>query len=329
MSSALSKQKKFQKAFNLNAMKDASTAHQTSSQRSVNGTMPRSIFAATTGQAAPAVRPQLMERARILCVASGKGGTGKSFLASHLAMELAKKGNKVLLIDADFGLSDAHLYLGLKPKKDIRSLFNGNQANESVLMQGPHGLRYLYGGSGLANLTQLTRPQWEKLLKALSFYEQRHSHIILDLAAGIGPQVLPYLIYADESILVSNPEPLALLDVFATIKVLHKKHYAGMAHLVMNRSTESRGEKAATLLRRSIQRWKSPMPIHYLGAISESRALQDAVKRRHPLTELFPFDPGAIDLRKIAKSLIQLEAQYLRKRPVGQPYFQRVRAYWS
>ena len=269
------------------------------------------------------LRPTLVQSARIICIASGKGGTGKSFVSATLAQQFAKEGKKTLLVDADFGLSDAHLYLGIKPQKDITALFNGLQGNDSVLLKGWNDLNYLYGGSGLANLAQLTPSQWEKVLKALSYFEQRHSHIVVDLGAGIGPQVLPYLLCADEVVLVANPDPVAMLDVFATIKVLHKNNYSGTLYLVLNKSNTPRGEKASSILKNAADKLTPSMPIYYLGPVAESLALLAALKKRQPFLHLFPYDPACIDLKKIAQKLLQIEAA--RPMTARTPYFQRVK----
>ena len=270
--------------------------------------------------------PQTTEkRTRIICVASGKGGTGKSFVSAYLTQQFAKFGKKVLLVDADFGLSNAHLYLGLKPTKDITALFDGVTNNSSVLLKGLNDLHYLYGGSGLANLAQLSTAQWSMLLKALAFFEQKHSHIIIDLAAGIGKQVVPYLVSADEVVLVVNPDPLSILDAFATIKVLKKYHYSGRIYLISNRTNSQKGEKAADILKKAAVKLTPPMSLYYLGSISESMALVTALRQRQSFLDLFPFDPASVDLKKIAKKLLQLEPDTFSLMDNSIPYFQKVR----
>ncbi|MDP2599358.1 MAG: P-loop NTPase [Deltaproteobacteria bacterium] len=251
-------------------------------------------------------RPTLEERSRVFCVASGKGGTGKSFIASFLASQLAKEGKKVLLFDADFGLSDAHLYLGVRPKHDISALLKDDlHPNSSVLEPVFPQLDYLYGGSGLAQLAQLSSIQWGRLLKALFHYEKIYSHIVIDLAAGIGPQVLSYLICSPEIFLVTNPDSLALLDAYALLKVLAQRKYEGTVYLVLNRAASQRGEKAAYALQRGAEKMNAGFKISYLGSVSESMGLAESLKLGRPFLDLYPYDPAAIDLRKISKKLLE------------------------
>ena len=155
-------------------------------------------------------QPTMEKRARILCVASGKGGTGKSFLSAFLSQLVSRQGKNVLLIDADFGMADAHLYLGLKPQKDITVIFNGSGDPESAIAKCNDRLHYIYGGSGMSDLAHLSMLQWMRLLKTFSQLEQKYTDIVIDLAAGVGPQVLPYLLAAEEVVLVTNPDPVAL-----------------------------------------------------------------------------------------------------------------------
>ncbi len=251
-------------------------------------------------------RPTLEERARVLCIASGKGGTGKSFVSAFLSSQLAKEGKKVLLLDADFGLSDAHLYLGIRPKNDISLLLKDDlHANNSVIEPVFPQLDYLYGGSGLSQLAQLTSIQWSRLLKSLFHYEQLYSHIVIDLAAGIGSQVLPYLLSSPEVFLVTNADSLALLDAYAVLKVLIQKQYEGVVYLVINRSMAQRGEKAAAALNRAAEKMQAPFKICYLGSISESMGLPEALKHNRVFLEMYPYDPAAIDLRKILKKWLE------------------------
>jgi len=251
-------------------------------------------------------RPTLEERSRIFCIASGKGGTGKSFVASFLASQLAKEGKKVLLFDADFGLSDAHLYLGIKPKSDISALLKDDlHPNNSVLEPVFPQLDYLYGGSGLAQLANLSSVQWGRLLKALFHYEKIYSHIVIDLAAGIGPQVLSYLLCSPEIFLVTNPDSLALLDAYALLKVLVQRGFTGTVYLIVNRTSAQRGEKAALALQRGCEKMNARFRLAYLGSISESMGLGESLKLGRPFLELYPYDPAAIDLRKISKKILE------------------------
>ena len=283
------------------------------------------------GQAVPIEaienRPTLENRARILCVASGKGGTGKSFFSATLSHQIAKEGKQTLLLDADFGLSDAHLYLGIRPEKDISYLLNGHQNNDSVIAHGADNVDYIYSGSGLANLAALEQMQWSKLLKALAYFEQRYSHIVIDLGAGIGPQVLPYLMCSDEIVLVTNPDSPALLDAFATLKILSHKQYQGAVYLVVNRTMFQKGEKAAHILKKGVEKLNPLFHFEYVGSISESRGLSVALKQKKSLLDLYPYDPGSLDLKKIVKHLLEKETDMASTTRKEMSYFLRVKKY--
>ncbi len=283
------------------------------------------------GQAVPTEltenRPTLENRARIICIASGKGGTGKSFFSAALSHQIAKEGKQVLLLDADYGLSDAHLYLGIKPEKDISYLLNGHVNNDAVVAHGADHVDYIYGGSGMANLAALNPMQWSKLLKSLAYFEQRYSHIIIDLGAGIGSQVLPYLMCADEVVLVTNPDSPALLDAFAVLKILAHKQYAGNVFLVVNRTTFQRGEKAANCLKAGAAKLNPLFRLEYVGSVSESRGLSVALKQKKSILDLYPYDPGTLDLKKIAKQLLEKETDAATAARMEMSYFLRVKKY--
>ena len=271
-------------------------------------------------------RPTLEERARILCVASGKGGTGKSFVSAFLSQQLAREGKNVLLLDADFGLSDAHLYLGIQPKQNISALLHDDlHSNGSVVENVSPQLDYLYGGSGLAGLAQLSSDQWGRLLKALFHYEKNYSHIVIDLAAGIGAQVLPYLLSAPEIFLVTNPDALALLDAYALLKILVRKNYGGQLCLILNRATSQRGEKAAAALQNGISKMDPKFKVNYLGSISESMGIAEALKRKRSLLDLYPYDPASLDLKKILKNYLGEEQSEDSRFKSDMSYFLKVK----
>src|SRR5215471_5523099 len=155
--------------------------------------------------------PMPPAQAQVICIASGKGGTGKTTFTTNLAISLRKEGLRVLIVDGDFGLANDHLLLGLEPRGDIREVLRGQKEIREILLEGPEGVNLLPGGSGESHLSTLEDFEIRRLAREIGFLEPDYDLILVDLAAGISPQILRFLKPAHEVLLVTNPEVTALL----------------------------------------------------------------------------------------------------------------------
>ena len=220
---------------------------------------------------------------KVVCVASGKGGAGKSVLATNLAVTRARRGEKVCLIDFDAGLANAHLMLGLSPVHDIGDLIAGRVTVEEALVEGPEGLSLLSGGVGRTALANPTRRELDRLYRRLRPLEQEYDLIVIDHGAGLGYATVTHLAATSTLILVTNPEVTALSDAYALYKQAHGVNASIHIGLVVNRA---RDLEAATHARERFesvsQRFLGHTP-EYIGWVPQDDAVYWSVQRRRPV----------------------------------------------
>ena len=180
-----------------------------------------------------------------IAIASGKGGAGKSFVATNLAITLARSGSRVLLFDADLGMNNDHLHLGLQPKFHIGHFLSDVQRIEDILIQRGPRLHFLPGGSGVSDLAVLSKEKWESLTKALHRLTDHFDVLLIDLPAGIAPQVIRFLKMSEQICLVTTPEMPDLLDLYALIKAAYHHCSEKEWSLIMNKSLNAEEAQAA------------------------------------------------------------------------------------
>ena len=177
---------------------------------------------------------------RLIVVGGGKGGTGKSLVTLNLAVLASLQGRRVILMDGDLGMANLHVLLGIEPEEDLLSLLKPGWSSERVrsgmLRPGPAGVRLLPGASGVGRLASLNRGELRRLTHRLEPYLQDSDLVLIDLSAGISPPTQLFLKAAQEIVIVTNPEPSAMLDAYGVIKLLAESDHAGRIHLVMNRA---------------------------------------------------------------------------------------------
>src|SRR5262249_20162417 len=145
-------------------------------------------------------------QSQVICIASGKGGTGKTTFTTNLAIALKKEGLRVLIVDGDFGLANDHLLLGLEPKGDIGDVLAGRKDIRDILLTGPEGIRLLPGGVGSSDLSTMEDYELQNLARDVGCLEPDFDVILVDLAAGVSPQIMRFLKPAHEIFIVTNPE---------------------------------------------------------------------------------------------------------------------------
>jgi len=238
--------------------------------------------------------------ARVVCVASGKGGAGKSMLATNLAVLRAKLGERVCLIDFDAGLANAHLMLGLSPRHDIGDLIAGRVGPEEALVEGPEGLHLLSGGVGRTALANPTRRELDRLYRVLLPIEQRYDLIVVDHGAGLGYATVTHLAATSTLLLVTNPEVTALSDAYALYKQAKTVNESIRVGLVVNRA---RDEEVALGARERFagvaQRFLGHAP-EFIGWVPQDDAVYGSVQSRRPVCLGDPDSRAARALRRVA-----------------------------
>lgn len=220
--------------------------------------------------------------ARVLCIASGKGGTGKSILASNLATIRAGRGERVCLVDFDAGLANAHLLLGVSPKYDLGHVMAGEVKAEQALVEGPNGLKLLSGGVGRPSLQNPTRRELERLFRALEPLERQFDLIIIDHGAGVGYSTVAHLAATSTLLIVTNPEVTALSDAYALFKRAHlvNKHVE-VGALINRVQDEEAARSAFERFRSASHRFLGKAPA-FAGWVPYDEAILRSVQTRKP-----------------------------------------------
>lgn len=248
---------------------------------------------------APASPDSSAPRARILAVTSGKGGVGKTFVSANLAAALARRGLRVLVLDADLGLANLDVVLNLHPKVTLHDVFTGQATLEQAVLPAPGGFSVLLAGSGLVEYSRLTPEVRDQLLEVIQTVTPRFDIVLLDTGAGISEVVLYTVSLADEVLIVVTPEPTSMTDAYATIKVLATQQSRREIRLVVNqvaRGGDGRG--VAAQLQQVVDRFVGPavggpVKLALLGDVPTDAAVRDAVKKRQLLVEALPGSPAA------------------------------------
>jgi flagellar biosynthesis protein FlhG len=274
----------------------------------------RGLFGRLLGglRSAPATHME----ARTIAVASGKGGTGKSFVATSLAVLLHRGSLRTTLVDCDFGLAADHLLLGVKPALSLQQLLAGQATLDQVLCDTPCGPRLLPGASGVRKLAAMTDKELLAFARELGAVAADSDVVLLDLGAGIGPATVLTMLAADHIVLVTQPEIAALVDAYAVVKCIAQLNGRARFHVLVNRvNTPGRGEQAFQKLT-EVARQHVGIVLDYLGEVLEDPRVSQHRLGQLPLVVTEPGSSTARALSAIADRLGQL-AGPLAQRTVG------------
>lgn len=260
---------------------------------------------------------------RVLAVSSGKGGVGKTNFVANLAYALSKKGEKVLVVDADLGLNNIDILLGLAPKKHIGHFLSGKSTVEDIILCGPADINILPAGDGLQELTQLPPEQKILLMDELDRVSQGYDFLIFDTGAGISNNVTYFCSAAHETILIATTEPTSLTDVYALMKTLHHKHAQKHFRLVINSVSSEREAKGVySTLTRTTDRFLKDISVEYLGYILHDANVPKAVRQQKAFLELYPFSKFSVCINELSEKISKEKPSPL-SREGDQPYFWR------
>ena len=266
---------------------------------------------ATASTAAPATAAPA-RRARVMALTSGKGGVGKTFLSANLAAALAKRGKRVLVLDADLGLANLDVVLNLYPKVTLHDVFTGKVQLDDAILHAPGGFSVLLAGSGLVEYSRLTPEVREQLLRIIETIAPRFDHILLDTGAGISDVVLYALSLADDVLVVATPEPTSMTDAYATIKVLATTQQRRDIRLVVNQvGRVGEGRAIRNQLQLVVDRFVTPMlpegmaapALDLIGEVPLDPAVREAVQKRRLLVEMLPGCSAARGVEGVAAKI--------------------------
>lgn len=246
--------------------------------------------------------PSSETSARIIAVSSGKGGVGKTNFTVNLAIALAKLGKRVTIIDADLGLANVDVLLGIITKANLLNVINGDMEAKDIVEQGPHGINIVSGGSGIAELANVDEEILDRLISALAYFNSISDYILFDTGAGIGKSVLSFVASAGELIVLMNPDPTSLTDAYALIKNIESASEKSIK-LVINRAESSEEARDAfDKVAQTVHRFLG-IEVHNLGYILEDHNLKKAVKKQTPVLVAYPRSLASKAIENIAMAL--------------------------
>ncbi|ADI01754.1 MinD/ParA family protein [Syntrophothermus lipocalidus] len=244
-----------------------------------------------------------MKHTRVVVVTSGKGGVGKTNLALNLALALAESGLRIVLLDADMGLANVDIILGLAPKYNLYHVIRGEKGIKEIILHGPCGLEIIPGGSGIQELANLPEEALQAVIRDLGRLDGEYDLMIIDTGAGISNSVLSYVTAADDIVVVTTPEPTSLTDAYGIIKAASNRQARGAVYIVVNRvETETEGILVAQKLISVGERFLG-VEMKLLGCLVEDRAVEVAVKNQQPFLVSHPNSQVSRNVRDIARKL--------------------------
>ncbi len=260
---------------------------------------------------------------KTIALTSGKGGVGKSNIAINLAITLAKRGSRVCVLDADTGLANINILVGVVPHYTLEHVFSGEKTLADVTIKGPGGIQIIPGASGVADCVDLGSEQQEHLLQAMDELEPEYDYLIVDTGAGISATVLHFVAAAQMPILVLTPEPTSLTDAFSLLKVLRRNRFKRPVQVLVNKAPSI--NKAHEIFKRfqtAVDKFIG-LRVRFLGTIWRDQAIEIAVSRQYPVALGSPTTPACQDFNLLADNIDKTYEAGLIKGVSFSQYWQR------
>lgn len=254
---------------------------------------------------------QQQHLARVITVTSGKGGVGKSNMSVNMAIQLSRLGKKVIILDADFGLANVEVMLGTRPKYNMADMIFGGKDIRDVICKGPENIGFISGGSGIKELSNLSKDQISGIINMMYGLDSLADIIIIDTGAGISDAVIDMVLASSEVLLVTTPEPTSITDAYALLKTINKTPGFNAENtrirMIGNRTLNmSDGYDLYNKLNSVVERFLN-MKMEYLGAVPFDVNLTKAVMRQQPVSIAYPNTPAVKSIKAMAKTLIDME----------------------
>lgn len=264
---------------------------------------------------------------RVISVTSGKGGVGKSNLTANLALAIARFGKSVLALDADLGLANLDVIFGIRPSHTLYHAVKGQKDLVDILLAGGPGVRFVAGGSGIQELADLDPVTRASLLENLRKLESFAEVILLDTGAGLSSNVMSFVLASDEVLVVTTPEPTAMVDAYGVLKTLAGQDDVPVpkTRLVVNRVRNP--EEGRQTARRICHTAKQHLglDVGYLGFLLEDRQVARAVRDQRPFVKAYPNSLASACVANLAAELFDLPTY--ESRPHSTSFFDRLQSY--
>ncbi|MEE9436485.1 MAG: MinD/ParA family protein [Candidatus Adiutricales bacterium] len=242
---------------------------------------------------------------RVISVTSGKGGVGKTNITANLAIALARLGRQVLIWDADLGLANIDILLGLNSRYNINHLLNGDKTLEEIIIEGPEGVKIMPASSGIQEMAALSEGQKVRLLNEFDHYNLDLDFLLIDTGAGVSSNVMYFNMAAQECIIVVTPEPTSITDAYALIKIMTTKYNEKSFKILMNLVSSAEEAKAIfTLLASVADKHLDSISLDYLGYIPRDEYIPESIKKQRALLDLYPSSESSKFFKDLAKRVI-------------------------
>ncbi len=243
------------------------------------------------------------KHARVIAITSGKGGVGKTSISTNLALMMAKSGQRVVVLDADLGLANLHIMLGVNPKYHLQHVISGEKTLQEVLYECPGGIKIVGGGSGICELADIEVSKREAFLSDLNTLDSMADVILLDTGAGLSRNVISFLCAAEEVVVLSTPEPTSLMDAYATIKVVSRESPDVRLGLIVNMARTEEESRATKDRMIKITKQYLHIDLDFLGSIPFDVVVPQAVRAQKPFTVTNPNAPATRAVEQIAQHM--------------------------
>tara|TARA_R110002050_G_scaffold9504_1_gene33332 strand:- start:487938 stop:488813 length:876 start_codon:yes stop_codon:yes gene_type:complete len=255
---------------------------------------------------------------KVIAVASGKGGVGKTNITVNLGVALATQGKQVLLLDADLGLANIDVMLGLHPQYNLQHVLNGSKTLAEIIVEGPAGLKIIPAASGVQKMAELSPAEHAGMIQAFSEMDQHIDVLLIDSAAGIADSVVSFTRAAQEVIVVVCDEPASITDAYAFVKLLSREYNVNRFHVIANmcRSIQEGRElfnKISMVCDRFLE-----VNLDFMGIVPFDEDLRRAVKKQRAVVEFIPRSKSAVAFTHLAK---KIEFWPVQKQPRGNMEF--------
>jgi flagellar biosynthesis protein FlhG len=261
--------------------------------------------------------------ARVIVVTSGKGGVGKTNITVNLAMALAKRGKRTILFDADLGMANVDVIMGVSPKANLAEVISGRKTMEEILLPYNEFLEIVPGGSGISELADLDQAALDRFVSKLKELEHRADFILVDTGAGISRTVLNFVLAANEVLLVTTPEPTAITDAYGLIKALDQHNPLARVQLLINMvESDIEARAVAQKLIMIVNRFLD-IEVNYLTCLERDPNISRSVLQQQPFYLAFPYGPSTRRINMLA-SLITEPDEDEPAPPSSHGFFSRV-----
>jgi len=256
----------------------------------------------------------------VLAVTSGKGGVGKTNITANLAVCIAAQNQRVTVLDADLGLGNLDVLMNIQPRYNLGHVISGQRTLEQITHIGPNGIEIICGGSGIETLANLNSFQRQRLIDQMESLHNRADVILIDTGAGIHSAVIGFCMAADHTLVVTTPEPTAMTDAYAMIKVLSSKQYPGRISLLVNMAcSRVEGKKVYRQIADVAARFLG-IAVYEAGILCRDENLLTAVRQREPVVQAFP----KADISRSFEAISQRLTQGTNKNIIKDGFFRKV-----